>query len=400
MIIEAREDTVTLRGALKANIWPAIQAAAGILLENHPTGIIIDCSALSKITIKGAETFADALSYIKKHNARIVIACLSDEMMEISKEVASVRSQLASANSVEEARASLKLEEITPQRGRAKLAGVVPMLGNWRRAVYQADKLMTGANCEIHLVDLVKVPRSLALGTPLAEREAEGQARLEEAKEEVKETKLKGFAHVGRVRTYAGGIAEYVKELNADFVVMSIDVPDVKGPFIENNEAIGMLDYSNFEISLVKASPSDTKKSIRHAVVPAVGDWKHAIGHACRLISGSEAQVSVIYLITIPRSEPLDVPKPEQEILALDCEHEAARIAKRYGVKISTKVERVRDPIIGFTKLFEPMGFDLAVVGVPKETSEGYTAAKVLADSILQSVPSETIFLSLAQHED
>ena len=165
MIIEAREDTITLRGSLKSNIWAAIQAAAALLLENHPTGIIIDCSLLTHISPKGAETFADAFKYIQEHDARIVLAGLSKEMIEIGKEVPGVRSQISMAATVEEARASIKLEEIVPERGRAKIAAVVPMLGNWRRAVYIADKLARGENSEVHLVDLIKVPRSLPIGT-------------------------------------------------------------------------------------------------------------------------------------------------------------------------------------------------------------------------------------------
>ena len=35
MIIEAREDVVTLRGNLLENMWPAIQAAANLLLKQH-----------------------------------------------------------------------------------------------------------------------------------------------------------------------------------------------------------------------------------------------------------------------------------------------------------------------------------------------------------------------------
>jgi len=38
----------------------------------------------------------------------------------------------------------------------------------------------------------------------------------------------------------------------------------------------------------------------------------------------------VVYIITIPRSEPLDAPKPDAESAAADCAKEAMRIGKRY----------------------------------------------------------------------
>ena len=127
MIIEAREDTVTLRGAITSNIWPAIQASAALLLENHPTGIIIDCSPLTRITPKGAETFTDAARYIQEQNARIVVAGLAPELLEIGKAVPGVRSQLPVCDTVDEARASLSLEEGEVKRGRAAVAGVAPI---------------------------------------------------------------------------------------------------------------------------------------------------------------------------------------------------------------------------------------------------------------------------------
>ena len=94
MIIEARDDTITLRGEVKTNIWPAIQAAAALLLENHPTGIILDGSGLTKVTVKGAETFADAFDFIVAHNARIMVVGLTEEMIEVGQAVPGVRSQL------------------------------------------------------------------------------------------------------------------------------------------------------------------------------------------------------------------------------------------------------------------------------------------------------------------
>jgi len=393
MIIEARDDTITLRGDVKTNIWAAIQAAATLLLENHPTGIIIDCSALTKITTKGAETFADAAEFIQSQNARIMVVGLSPEMLEIGKAVPGVRSQLPIAASIEEARASLRLGELTPRRGKARVAAVVPMLGNWRRAVYFADKLAFGENAEMHLVDLIKVPRTLPIGSPLPERESAGQARLEEAKGLVKKAGLGSFVHVERVRSKGAGLLDFARELGSGFTVVSIDRENREFPYIDQSDALALQEAARFEVSLVKGSPNDPVGSPSNVVVPATGAWSHAVEHACKLVHGENATVTLIYVIAIPRAESLDAPRADAEAAAEDAAREAIRIGKRYGVKVLAKTERVRDRVLGFMRIVQTQGFDLAVVGVGREVAGRDDFAHEVAEALLDELPCETIFL-------
>ncbi len=395
MIIEARDDTITLRGEVKSNIWPAIQAAAALLLENHPTGIILDGSAITKITSKGAETFADAFEYIAAQNARIMVVGLSDEMLEIGRTVPGVRSQLPIASTVEEARASLELAEVTPRRGKARTASIVPILGNWHRAVYFADKLAVGENCEIHLVDLIKVPRTLPIGSPLPEREAAGQKRLEDAQELVRKTGLKSFTHVEKVRSKSQ-LDDFALRLHADSCVISLDHAGKDQPFIEESEALSLQEAASFEVSLIKGASSEATKPPAKIIVPATGAWDHAIEHACKVVRGEDAEVHVVYMIPIPRTEPLDAPRADAEAAADDAAREAARIGKKYGVRISASSERVRDPVLGFIRLVVAGGYDLAVVGVKRETTGDYHIAHATAVALLDELPCETIFLRTA----
>jgi len=395
MIIEARDDTITLRGEVKTNIWPAIQAAAALLLENHPTGIILDGSGLTKVTARGAETFADAFDFIAAQNARIMVVGLTDEMIEVGQAVPGVRSQLPIAANVDEARASLALGELTPRRGKARVAGVVPILGNWRRAVYFADKLAIGENCEIHLVDLIKVPRTLPIGSPLPERESAGQARLEEAQGLVRKTGLRSLSHVERVRSETA-LEDFVQRLNGDFAVVSVDRAGRNEPYMDESEALSLQEAAPFEVSLVKGAPSEPLRPPTNIVIPATGAWDHAVEHVCKLVRGGDAVVTVIYVIAIPRTEPLDAPRPDADAAASDCAKEAARISKRYGVKVNAISERVRDPVLGFVKLVETRGFDLAVVGVKRETTGDYAVAHATAVALLDGLPCETIFLRTA----
>lgn len=397
MIIEARDDTITLRGIVRTNIWPAIQAAAALLLENHPTGIIIDCSGITRITARGAETFADAFAYIHAKNARIVVAALSPDLLEIGKEVPGVRSQLPIAASVDEARSSLQLEEVTPQRGKARLAGVVPMVGDWRRAVYHADKLAVGENCEVHLVDMIKVPLALPIGSPLPEREGAGQERLQAARQLVRQTGLKCFTHVERVRSVSTGLVEFVGQLKADFAVVSMDQPEREVPSIDEAEALSLLEAAEFEVSLVKGGPNEHAKPPTNLVVPAVGAWEHAVEHACKLLPGQQGAVSVIYIISIPRTEPIDAPRPDDEAAAADSAREAARIGKKYGVRVRAWPERVRDPILGFLRLLDNQAYDLAVVGVRRETAGEYSVARAIGIQLMHEQPCETVVLRASE---
>jgi len=397
MIIEARDDTITLRGEVKSNIWPAVQAAAALLLDNHPTGIILDCSGLSRITSKGAETFEDAFAFIASQNARIVVVGLTEEMLAIGRTVPGFRSQLPIAATIEEARASLELGELTPQRGRARTAGVVPMLGNWRRAVYFADKLAIGESCEMHLVDLIRVPRTLPIGSPMHEREVAGQARLAEAQGLVRKTGLKSYSHVERVRSKAA-LEDFAERLHADFAVVSTDRDAAKDtPYIDEGEALALQEAASLEISLIKGAPESPTRAPANVVIPAVGAWDHAVEHVCKLVSGETANVSVVYVIPVHRTEPLDIPKPDADAAAADCAKEAARIGKRYGVKVNATSERVRDPVLGFLRFVESGGYDLAVVGVSPKVTAGSDVARSIAVSLLDELPCETIFLRTAE---
>lgn len=398
MIIEAREDTITLRGAIKSNIWPAIQAAAALLLENHPTGIIIDCFAVTQITARGTDTLADAFAYISSHDARIIVTGLSVEFLAQSKLAPAVRSQLPLADSVEEARASMRLEEVTPKTGKARVRAVVPLVGNWRRAVYLADKLAIGESCEMHLVDLIKVSRALPKGTPLPEREAEGQARVEAAKKVVEDTGLKSFSHVERVRSESAGLAEFIERIKADFTVVSTDHIHPDEPCIEESEAMSLFETTGCEVSLVKGSLKDApEKAVMETVVPAVGAWEHALEHACRICSGSDSRVSVVYLMTIPRAKPIDASMPDAEAAADDCSKEALRIGKRYGARVSTIVERVREPIQGFMRVVAASKCDLVVVGVMRKVSGNDYIAHAMAEALLNEQPCETVFMRVGE---
>jgi len=230
MIIEARRDVITLRGSLTDNQWPAIQAAAKIMLEEYPRGIIIDCSHLTEITEAGARTFLDAMRWIQRCDAKIIVAGLPESALQVIRQVRAVASQLPTAPTVEDARLSLGLEELAakaPGKGLNIIA--VLLIGDWQEAADVACRVADRRRDEIHFFDLIKVPRNLPLATPLPEAEAVARRKLEEAERKARQYKLNVVKRVERVRSAAEGVPKIIRDVNPAVVVICVSQVDEEG---------------------------------------------------------------------------------------------------------------------------------------------------------------------------
>jgi anti-anti-sigma regulatory factor len=255
MIVEARRDVITLRGSLNENEWPTIQAAARILLEEYPKGIIIDCSRLSEVTEAGAKTFLDAINYIQKHEAKIIVAGLPENAVDVIKSVRAVMSQLPIAPSVEAARASLGLEDLTasmkPARSGSRVIAVI-LIGDWERAMQIACSLGDRKRDEIHMIDLLRVPRAMPLATPMPEEEAAARRKLDDSERMAKQCKLKSVRHVERVRILAEGFQRVQSMLQPDKLIVAISKVTDDNTELVNTVMPGMLGNPPCEIIYVR----------------------------------------------------------------------------------------------------------------------------------------------------
>jgi len=226
MIIEAREDVVTLHGSLLENMWPAIQAATNLLLKQHPNGIIIDCGHLEKASGEGVQTFVDAMNYIQKQGKRVLLTDVPENVMQVLRNVPGAGSQLPVASNIEEARRSLELRPVQPPEAAIKPGKVilVPMVDllDWEHGIDLACRLAIGARAVIQLVYLLEVPLSLPLGAALPEAEQAAKEALEQARLRVRECGATAEARVERTREIGAGILQAAKDLQADVIVAGV----------------------------------------------------------------------------------------------------------------------------------------------------------------------------------
>ena len=253
MIVEARRDVITLRGSLTEDEWPTIQAAARVLLEEHPRGIIIDCSQLTETTEAGAKTFMDAIRYIQKHDARIIVAGLPDNALEVIRGVRAIASQLPIAPTVDDARASLGLEDLVTAMQDSRLRDIAVLLvGDWEHAMEIACSVADRRRDELHMIDFLRVPRTMPLASPIPEAEAMARRKLDDAERKSKSCKIASVRHVERVRTVAEGMQRVVSLLKPQAIILCISHVDEEVSDLVNQVMPNLLQDPPCEIIYVR----------------------------------------------------------------------------------------------------------------------------------------------------
>ena len=232
MIVEAKGDVISLSGSLKHNHWLTIKAACNLLLKTHPEGIIVDCSGITDCTPEGAWTFGDAIHHTEKVKARIILVHMPPKVLETVQKVSGVRSSLALARSMEEARSSLKLGiwDKSPVEKSAPVI-MVPILGMAppENAIHQACRLASERGANLYMVYILEVPRALALTAPLGEQEQVAEELLEKAEELFRKEDFSVSRFIRRGRDYGPTLIEAAQHLKADVMFLELP-PDGQGP--------------------------------------------------------------------------------------------------------------------------------------------------------------------------
>lgn len=224
MIIEARQDVVTLRGTLSENHWDAIAAAVDLVLPEHPQGILLDCGDLNSMSDFGGATFLEGLSYMEARGARIILCNVPSEIQTALRSIPGLHSQVPTAATVEIGRKSLEAGHATPlttgKKGRVVLVPVNPPFSG-AAAQPLLRRLNLGPGAEIHFAYAMVVPRSLPVGAPLPEEEARAEAYLAAA--ELAMPNSVKSRHVLRARNMPEAITAAIAKLGVAEVIAGID---------------------------------------------------------------------------------------------------------------------------------------------------------------------------------
>ena len=231
MIVESYEDVISLSGALRSNFWDTLHTAISLTLKRHPAGVIIDCSGLTEVTAAGAQTFRDVMEFIHNHDARVIVAGVPPKVLDVLRSVPEVRSQLAIAASVEEARHSLDLlgtEESKPARKRAvelenKFVVLISGEDLDNEALRLAVQLGEAREAELHLVYIVLVPRDLPLNAPLAREENLASASMDKAKAFL-DRSIRFVPHVERGRDLVSSLEAFIDEIKGSLLVIPLSI--------------------------------------------------------------------------------------------------------------------------------------------------------------------------------
>ena len=265
MIIEAREDVVRLEGELDKNLWPTIQAAANLLLRQHVEGIIVDGSGLTGCSAEGAKTFRDAMDYIGRYRARIVVCALPENVMEVIRAVPGVRSRLPVTATLEEARASLRL--CAPGGSRATAGArapqniLVPLLRPDHteasstlacRLAKAASKAAGSQKSRLRLAYILEVPRHLPLTAPLPEEEALASQALAAASAAARCEGVTAEPVVTRTRDAGEEIVAQAVALEASLIVLAYLPSDDPGDTLMQRVSRTVFDRSPCEVILNK----------------------------------------------------------------------------------------------------------------------------------------------------
>ncbi|HEY3780900.1 MAG TPA: universal stress protein [Fimbriimonadaceae bacterium] len=243
MIVESYDDVIVLSGQLRTNLWETVHTAISLTLKRHPAGVIIDCSGLTNATPEGAETFRDILEFTKRQEARVIVAAVPENVLEVLRSVSEVRSRLAIAKSVEDARTSLEIVidggKSRKKNGEKNSSILLCLTGRDvdKEALEIASQLAEAREADLHLVYIVVVPRELPLTSPLPEQEAQASKALELCCAK-SDRHVRIIPHLERGRDVLSTIENYLQANKISLLVIPVAAqptdPEARAAFLKS----------------------------------------------------------------------------------------------------------------------------------------------------------------------
>jgi hypothetical protein len=261
MIVESISDVIYLSGELVSNQWKIIRTAAGLVLKKHPHGVIVDCGGLTSCTPEGADTFYDMMHFIERKKARIIVANLPKIIKEALAHVPEVRSRLAVAANVDEARRSLDLTHsarLDKESGQHATGLLILALSGGKAdgfAIASASAIAQLRSLKVIALFPILVPQALPADTPMPEVEERAENSLRVAQEAFKSRQIPVSLKIERTRSLAAAVDAVAREIDERTAVVALPDTDVRTGE-PGRTATELLEKLGSEVILVQ-SPKD-----------------------------------------------------------------------------------------------------------------------------------------------
>lgn len=129
--------------------------------------------------------------------------------------------------------------------------------------------------------------------------------------------------------------------------------------------------------------------------VPAkIGNHGESIQFACELAKTHNAKVTVVYLIQVPYSLPLEAPLPYRVVVAQSVLQRAQAIANEFSVEIETEILRCRHYDASILQYLHIKKFDLIVLSSKKSNEHPDEGLDSVTERILKKSPCRVFITS------
>ncbi len=136
----------------------------------------------------------------------------------------------------------------------------------------------------------------------------------------------------------------------------------------------------------------------RNLIVPILDLYysERAVELACRLVRNSDATITLVYIVEMPRSLSLDAPLPERDEERKRAALESARqIVQRHGLGFREEIRRCREADQGIRQAVHESGADIVVLGAPVGNLGLMGKFARIVDPLLRFPPCEVIIDSV-----
>jgi nucleotide-binding universal stress UspA family protein len=137
------------------------------------------------------------------------------------------------------------------------------------------------------------------------------------------------------------------------------------------------------------------------APVAANAESEKAMDVACRVALAGSGVVTVLAVVEVPTTLPLDACMDDAELAAHRLLERAAAIADSYGVRVTTRQLRARDAASGILAEAAGASYEIAIAGAPpkRPSSRGTLVFGSTIEHVLRRAPCRVMLIGAAPVE-